>query len=410
MDSEGVWPAPVGAYIHLPFCKKKCLYCDFPVIAVGMNDKVDKVQSRMSFYVEALLQEIAASEILNSAPLQTVFFGGGTPSLLPPLLLERILKAIDREFTIASDAEISIEADPGTFDRSLLKTYQNLGIHRLSLGVQSFEDELLATCGRAHNVADVYRAIEAVYASDMPSWSLDLMSGLPNLTPTGWQRSLEATLDADPHHVSVYDLQIEKKTPFGKLYKPGQAPLPQDEEAADMYAAAVRLLTSNTFEHYEVSNYAKDGHRCQHNMMYWHGKPFYGFGMGATSYLSGRRFARPRNLGAYKDWTIQYSSGTDRRVPGRDHLPPESEEDRLLDTIMLRLRLAEGLDLDRLAEQFGRQVKDLTLKGLRPHLERGTAVFIKDVPATVRLADPDGFLVSNDIISDVFSVLSDCSQ
>jgi oxygen-independent coproporphyrinogen-3 oxidase len=203
------WPPPRSAYVHLPFCKKKCLYCDFPVIAVGSRPGDERVQESMTAYVDALCREVAATRRLNdaAAPLQTLFFGGGTPSLIPPALLERIISAVDRAFGLASDAEVSIEADPGTFTADQLRTYCTLGVTRVSVGVQAFDEELLRVCGRAHGLADAYRAIEAVHAAGMPSWSLDLMSGLPGLTEDGWQRSLAAAVDAAPPHISVYDLQ-----------------------------------------------------------------------------------------------------------------------------------------------------------------------------------------------------------
>jgi coproporphyrinogen III oxidase-like Fe-S oxidoreductase len=163
-------PQPRSAYVHLPFCKKKCLYCDFPVVAVGVRPDRRDTDDLMSSYVDLICQEISFTAHLNpSGPLQTVFFGGGTPSLLPPAQLERILTALDRAYGIAPGAEVSIEADPGTFDAARLRTYMSLGLTRFSVGVQSFEEELLRTCGRAHDVRDAYRAIEAMHAAGVPS-------------------------------------------------------------------------------------------------------------------------------------------------------------------------------------------------------------------------------------------------
>lgn len=418
-------PEPLSAYIHLPFCKKKCKYCDFPVIAVGMRPElVDKVQDNMTNYVDALCREIAATKRLNdSGPLKTIFFGGGTPSLIPPQLLERLLKQLDRTYGISLDAEISIEADPGTFTPSQLRFYRDLGVTRVSVGVQSFNDELLQVCGRAHDVADVYRAIEAVYSANIPSWSLDLMSGLPGLTETGWLTSLEAAVDAAPSHVSVYDLQIEEHTPFAKQYRPGFAPLPSEESATAMYGMASRVLREAGYEHYEISNYARSGHRCAHNMTYWQGQPYYAFGMGAASYLTGRRFSRPRRIGGYMKWLEDLEgavAGEENRgapiVPGLE-IPVESTEDRLTDTIMLRLRLSDGLDLRQLAVDFedGGDVADVVVRSLAEHEQRGHVVFEREERednrpgevVKVLLTDPDGFVVSNDVISDVFVALDE---
>ena len=418
-------PEPLSAYIHLPFCKRKCRYCDFPVIAVGMRpDLENKVQDNMTNYVDALCREIAATKRLNeSGPLKTLFFGGGTPSLIPPALLEQIISRIEKTYGLSSDAEISIEADPGTFNAAQLRMYKNLGVTRVSVGVQSFNDELLQLCGRAHDVADVYRAIESVYNADMPTWSLDLMSGLPELTESGWQADLEAIIDAAPHHVSVYDLQIEEHTPFAKQYRPGVSPLPSEESATRMYGMASHALRAAGYEHYEISNYAKPGHRCAHNMTYWEGRTYYAFGMGAASYLGGRRFSRPKRIGGYMQWLEDLEAAVNGEankgaaiVPGME-LPEESMEDKLTDTIMLRLRLSDGLDLVQLASDYpdGGDVADLIVRCLAEHEERGHVIFEREERkdgrrgevVKIRLTDPEGFVVSNDVISDVFVALDE---
>jgi putative oxygen-independent coproporphyrinogen III oxidase len=350
-----------------------------------------------------------------------VFFGGGTPALTPPAQLEQILKALDRAYGIASDAEISIEADPGCFTTAQLRSYKALGVTRFSVGVQSFDEALLEVCGRAHGVADVYRAIEAVYAADVPTWSLDLMSGLPGLTETGWETTLAVALDAAPPHISVYDLQIEDHTPFAKQYRPGHAPLPSEEAAAAMYGVASGMLRGAGYEHYEISNYAKSEHQCAHNMTYWKGQPYYAYGMGAASYLQGRRFARPRRVGAYYTWLEELEAAV-AEAGGRPVFPGleaavESAEDRLTDTIMLRLRLGDGLDLKALAKDFedGGEVADVVVDSLVEHVQRGhVEVEYEEESRTgrkdavrVRLTDPEGFVVSNDVISDVFVALDE---
>lgn len=178
-----------------------------------------------------------------------------------------------------------MEADPGTFDAERLRQYASAGVTRLSIGVQSFQDELLTACGRSHDVADVRRALDAVAAAGCADWSLDLISGLPGLTPALWRQSLEAAADARPSHVSVYDLQVELGTPFAKRYSPGEAPLPSGDEAADMYREASAVLSGAGYGHYEVSNHALPGRECRHNLVYWRAEPYYAFGLGAASYL-----------------------------------------------------------------------------------------------------------------------------
>lgn len=224
--------------MHLPFCKRKCLYCDFPVIALGKAAGEATPSPAIAAYVDALVAEIAATPAQDPAPLLSVYFGGGTPSLTPPALVERLLHALDHAYGLAPGAEISFEADPGTFDAARLRAYLSLGINRLSVGVQAFQDDLLQRCGRSHGVAEVHAAVEAVHAAGVPAWSLDLMSGLPGLERVAWAASLEAAIAAAPTHVSVYDLQVEPGTPFARTYRPGSEALPGDDAAAAMFCQA----------------------------------------------------------------------------------------------------------------------------------------------------------------------------
>ncbi|EIE24812.1 radical SAM enzyme [Coccomyxa subellipsoidea C-169] len=415
---ESVNLEPRAAYVHLPFCKRRCLYCDFPVVATGSRLNSPEIQDSMKAYVDTVIQEIKASTPLTDQPLQTVFFGGGTPSLIPPKQLDQIISALDKRFGIAAGAEISMEADPGTFDAERLREYMDLGLSRFSIGVQAFQEELLEVCGRSHSLYDVYKALEAVHAAAPPSWSLDLISGLPHLTEDTWHQSLSCALDAEPPHISVYDLQVEDKTPFAKKYTIDVKPLPSSEDGAEMYKAASSVLRSAGYEHYEVSNYARPGHRCKHNEVYWRGdEPYYAFGLGAASYLQSRRFSRPRQMVAYRKWVSQFAS-SGAGFPG-SAADDQGKEDEMLDIVMMRLRTADGLDLRQFGEQFGSGAVRAVNKALEPHEEaalvvrsseegkegkegKGEGIGAREV---VRLADPDGFLVSNDIISDVFAAL-----
>ncbi|KAK9814526.1 hypothetical protein WJX72_007398 [[Myrmecia] bisecta] len=394
-------PAASSAYVHLPFCKRRCYYCDFPVSVVGANHSGQVVQDGMQAYVDLLCHEIKATHEMHTQPLQTIFFGGGTPSLIPPHMLQQILATLAQCFGIALNAEISMEADPGTFDAARLRDYMALGVKRFSVGVQAFQEDLLKACGRSHTLADVHEAIAAVHEAGVPAWSLDLMSGLPFLTPELWQQSLKEAIAAEPSHISVYDLQVEDKTPFGRWYKPGASPLPSDSTAANMYQAASQTLRHAGFEHYEVSNYAKPGFRCQHNLVYWHGAPFLAFGLGAASYLRSRRFSRPRKMAAYTAWVDGFCAAGGG-VPGLE-LPAESAEDRLLDMVMLRLRLADGLDLRQVEDTFGRATAADVRRVLQRHVSTGLVTH--NDTNVMRLSDPAGFLVSNDIISDVFAAV-----
>lgn len=212
-------PANSAAYVHLPFCRKRCHYCDFTIVALGSTTNSDS-DPRISNYTKLLLREIHATEPNSDSDplLKTIFFGGGTPSLVPPHLISDILDSLRSKFGISSDAEISIEMDPGTFDASKLDELLRLGINRVSLGVQAFQEELLRVCGRSHGLSEVEEAIGIVKSADgLANWSLDLISSLPNQSLEMWEESLTCAVAAQPNHISVYDLQVEQGTKFGYL-------------------------------------------------------------------------------------------------------------------------------------------------------------------------------------------------
>ncbi len=350
-------------------------------------------------YVEKLCYEISQTPNLNQ-PLKTVFFGGGTPSLLAIDQLEQILTTLDRHFKIVSNAEISMEIDPGTFDLAQIQGYKAAGVNRVSLGVQAFQPEILMACGRTHTVEEVYQSIELIHQAGIENYSLDLISGLPHQTIEHWQCSIEKAIALAPTHLSTYDLTIEPQTPFGKQFKPGATPLPSDDSTAQMYRFARQALTKAGYEHYEISNYAKPGYQCQHNRVYWKNESFYGFGMGATSYVNGQRIARPRKTREYYDWI--------------ETMNPQQTQDLeplevMLDTLMVGLRLAEGIDLDRLTHRFGQAAIDQVWECLEPYYKAGWLERIPksldsaaSKPRIIRLSDPEGFLFSNVVLVKLF--------
>ncbi len=404
---------PSSAYVHIPFCRRRCYYCDFPVSVVG-DRATGSTSGTIAQYVEVLCQEIETTPPLGSS-LKTVFFGGGTPSLLAVEQLGRILDTLNQHFGIAAEAEISMEMDPGTFSLEQLKGYRDAGVNRISLGVQAFQDELLSICGRSHNSNDIFAAIELLRQVDIPNWSLDLISGLPHQTLEQWQASLEAAVKVKPSHISSYDLIVEPVTAFGRQYAPGAKPLPTDDMAAKMYKLAQQILTSGGYEHYEISNYALPGHQCCHNRVYWENRPYYGFGMGAASYVQGCRFTRPRTRQEYYAWVQQLID-----AGGVLECPETSEVEILLETLMLGLRLAEGLSLSRLTKQFGEKTLKRIWTTLQPHYRQGWVEVLganREVIEVgnaqkplmswyLRLSDPEGFLFSNTVLADLFAQLS----
>ncbi|MBD1823942.1 coproporphyrinogen III oxidase [Cyanobacteria bacterium FACHB-DQ100] len=378
---------PSSAYIHIPFCRRRCFYCDFPISVVGDQRNGSNFRTIVN-YVDKLCQEIDQTTNLGE-PLRTVFFGGGTPSLLSVSQLRQILERLDRQFGILPDAEISMEIDPGTFDLAQVQGFKSAGVNRFSLGVQAFQSDILKACGRTHTVEDIYHSIDLLHQAEIKNYSLDLISGLPHQTIKIWQDSLDRAIALSPAHLSIYDLTIEPQTPFGKQLKPGEKPLPSDELTADFYRFAQQKLTKAGFEHYEISNYAKPGYQCQHNRVYWENRSFYGFGMGATSFLNGDRVSRPRKLLEYYAWL---------EAPQLDSETTQAEH--LLDSLMVGLRLQEGIDLKQLRERFGEGAIAQILDCLQPYKK---VSWVEITPGRIKLTDPEGFLFSNVILTKLFA-------
>ena len=382
---------PTSVYVHIPFCRRRCFYCDFPVFVIGDKLRGEK-SGTISQYVEVLSQEISFGRTFEQ-PIETIFFGGGTPSLLSSKQLQKILNIIQERFGIATNPEISMEIDPGTFDLLHLEGYRDAGINRVSLGVQSFAEDLLQACGRSHSVDDIFAAVDLIRQVEIPEFSMDLISGLPHQTLDIWRESLEKAIAIAPTHISIYDLTIEPQTAFGRYYQPGNKPLPEDEITVKMYRMAQNILTDAGYEHYEISNYARSGHQCQHNRVYWENRPYYGFGMGAASYIEGKRFTRPRKTKEYYAW-VENGCIVDCQETPIDEV--------LLETLMLGLRLAEGVSIASIKKQFGQNKIDKIDQILQPYVEKNWVEVIK---GRLRLTDPEGFLFSNVILAKLFEKL-----
>ena len=394
---------PTSVYIHIPFCRRRCYYCDFPISVVG--DKGGKSASFMvEEYLAALIKDIQSTPTTRH-PVKTIFFGGGTPSLLSPSELSSIIQTIALQYGITSDAEISMEIDPGTFNRDRLQGYLDAGLNRFSLGVQTFDRELLKVCGRSHTLDDVTEAVNIIQQLKVENFSLDLITGLPHQTLEHCKASLEQAIAIAPKHLSCYDLVLEPVTAFGKQYQPGETPLPDDDDTAEMYRLTRQTLTAAGYQHYEVSNYAKQGYQCRHNRVYWENKPYYGFGMGAASYLNGKRFTRPRTRREYYSWLDEGAT---------IDAPEMTSTDYLLETLMLGLRLAEGIN----TVQFEPDILQKIWLCLQPYYRQGwievlngDRILIKsdeiDLSSVtkIRLNDPEGFLFSNTILATLFEKL-----
>ena len=383
---------PKSLYLHIPFCKRRCFYCDFAITTGGENLRQQ--------YVDVLCQEIALTiaQIPTVETLQTIFFGGGTPSLLSVKQIAQILETISQYFAIAPDADISLEANPGTVNIDSLLGYRSLGINRISLGAQAFQQELLDVCGRGHSVTEIYEAVDAIKKAGFENFSLDLISGLPNQSMTDWQDSLKSAIALQPNHLSIYDLTIEEGTAFNKRYQAGDKPLPTEAHTVAMYLDAHELLPSAGYEHYEISNYAQPSYQSRHNLTYWHNQPFYGMGMGATSYINRQRIDRPQKMRAYLDaialWQTEGIGFT---------APILSDSEELMDTLLQGLRLAEGLSLKSLQKTYGISLCDRAIKCLEKYVAIG---WVKFIDSQIFLTSPDGWLFSDVAIADLYETLS----
>lgn len=327
----------LGLYVHIPFCVRKCPYCDFVTTPAGAAAR--------AAYVEALCTEIATSP-LAGAPVATVFFGGGTPSELEQAHLARIVATLRAYFAIDPTAEWTIECNPGTVGPAHLAAFRELGFTRISIGVQSFHDRHLQRLGRIHSAADAEASVRWAAEAGFESRNVDLMFGLPDQTLAEWQADLARLLELAPEHVSCYQLTIEEGTEFGRQARSGLLIPVDDELAAEMYEAADRMLSAGGYAWYEISNWARPGHRCRHNLRYWENEDCVGFGVSAASYVGGVRWSNVRQIGEYL-----------RRV--RSGEPAIGTWERLTGTraageaLMLALRTAMGADFAVLAPRYG---------------------------------------------------------
>ena len=360
----------LSLYVHIPFCIAKCGYCDFNSYA-GQEFLIPA-------YAQALLREAEMwSAACQGWRAETLFFGGGTPSLMPLAEVERILEGLRRHIGLTADAEVTLEANPGTVDKPYLSRLRKLGVNRLSLGVQSFRDDELAFLGRIHSAEEARSAYQAARSAGFDNVSLDLIFGLPGQTVGRWLESLEEAIGLGPEHLSLYALTVEEETPLARDVACGRTPAPDPDLQAELYLRSAERLAPAGYEQYEISNWARPGRRCRHNLTYWHNGFWLGLGAGAHSHLPGNwelgtgnqdpgiwdRFSRfaaevsPRRYielvnETWKQWSQEGTPTLDdmRQVTFREEADPSLE---LSDTLVLGLRLSDGVSLRELRRRFG---------------------------------------------------------
>jgi oxygen-independent coproporphyrinogen-3 oxidase len=364
-------------YIHLPFCKTKCPYCDFASYAE--NDR-----SKFKNYLDALLKEIdlSAAKLTCKQKIKTIFFGGGTPSVHSAGEIKMISDKLREYFIFDASAEITLEANPGTVDKNHLQEFKDIGINRISVGVQSFDEGLLSKLGRGHSLNDTYRTLEDIIDLGFQSWNLDLIYGLPKQDLKSWYRSVDTALGFNPPHISMYALSIESSTPYGSMYKDSKHPdLPEEDILVDMYIKAHEKFEAQGILRYEISNWAKPGHEARHNLTYWRAQEYLAFGLGAHGFLNSIRYANTRNLAEY--------------LNGHQYMEQKfiNEDEHLEEEIMLKLRLREGLLLDA---KISRRIDADKLEKFKK------AKLIKQCDNNISLTT-EGILLSNKVIGELLS-------
>lgn len=344
----------LSLYLHIPFCRHRCSYCDF-------NTYTSLLDLR-EVYADALIAEIGQVGRYKKRKVHTIFFGGGTPSLMSSEDLGRILTAVSTHFTLSPDAEISMEANPGTVDYAYLAAVRELGINRLSFGVQSVIPSELALLEREHDFETVITAVEAARLAGIDNLNLDLIYGVPGQTLTSWETSVRTLLDLDPTHLSLYCLTIEPGTPMQRWLHNGRIPPPDPDLAADQYELASGIMAEQGYLQYEISNWAKPDRWCQHNLTYWRNGDYLGLGAGAHGQAAGMRYEIVKQPRVYI-----------RRLLDAANQPPEyplstavarhhqvTREEAISDTVITQLRLLrEGLDLTAFAQRFGQSLFDI---------------------------------------------------
>jgi oxygen-independent coproporphyrinogen III oxidase len=340
-----------GIYIHIPFCRSRCSYCDF---ATGMYEGESAEN-----YVRALTAEISRwQEVESPSAADTIYFGGGTPSLLTPSQIERILKAVHGRFEIVEGAEVTMEMNPAAISNSdelsnqKLSDFRRLGINRASFGAQTFDDRELKQLGRTHTAADIPSTLERLRESGFENINFDLIAGLPGQTLAGWKRNLAEALNLRPVHLSLYLLDVHEGTPLADQIHSGMRPKPDDDLAGEMYQLTLEKVDAAGYEHYEISNFCLPGFESRHNIKYWNGAPYYGFGCSAHSYDGGRRrWASERDVARY----VQLIELKQTPIIERTDL---NDEEARSESIFLGLRLMRGLDLEDYRTRFGSDLLD----------------------------------------------------
>ena len=329
-------------YVHIPFCREKCHYCAF----TSRKPRNNEIEDYHSLLLKELQLVSAGGGVGRS--LDSIYFGGGTPSLLPPQHVAQVIEMAAALFSLSPEVEITLEANPGTIDPERLRAFRAAGVNRLSLGVQTFDDALLGCLGRVHDAGQARRAFRAARRAGFDNIGIDLIHALPDQSLSQWQADLRDAIRLSPEHISVYGLTVEEGTPFALLYPEDSPDIPDDDRSAEMFETADSVLPAAGYRHYEIANYAKLGYRSKHNSGYWRRDGYLGLGVAAHSFLRDGYGFRFSNLESLEDYSRELAAG---RLPRRDkHVL--TREDAMAEFMFLGLRLAEGVSPESFEREF----------------------------------------------------------
>ena len=379
---------PLELYIHIPFCIRKCAYCDFL--------SGPQTQEVIGKYVDALITEIASyQDWAKPYCVCSVFVGGGTPSVLHAEQMERVFATLRETFEIAQDAEVTIEANPGTVTREKLETYKRCGINRISFGLQSTNNKELELLGRIHTFEEFQESYQMARAAGFDNINIDLISAIPKQTLGSWESSLRNVIALEPEHISAYSLIVEEGTPFYEKYgegAEGEVLLPSEEDERQMYHCTEALLREAGYHRYEISNYAKPGRECRHNLGYWERKNYLGIGLGASSLIDNVRY---RNTECLEDY-IQFTCELNQIQKDREIL---SIEEQMEEFIFLGLRKMEGISKKLFQNTFGKTLEQCYGKNIQNMIEKGLLVMEEDVLKLTKA----GIDISNYVFTELLS-------
>ena len=347
----------LGLYIHIPFCEHKCDYCDFYSIT--------KFDDYVRFVDTMLLQMEDYSQKATEYTVDTIYIGGGTPTVLPVKRMLELIDGIHRNFNVSDNVEFTMEANPATVDRKMLKKYRKAGVNRLSFGLQSAIDEELKSLSRIHTFEEFVDSYELAKEAGFDNINVDLMYGIPHQTKHSLGYSLEQVCDLEPKHISLYGLKIEEGTPF--FERKEKLSLPDEDSEYEMYKYAIDYLAFRGYRQYEISNFSVNGYKCRHNLKYWNCQEYIGIGPAAHSYFKDRRFSYKRNVAMFMDALEYVDSGVD--IIEEDYIV--TPEEKVDEYIMLNLRLTDGINTNEFKELFGKDFGEMFAKELKLYVDNG---------------------------------------